>query len=152
MALTSKLVRMVKNLCFRVFTVQGGFFLREDGWFLCNSVRNLFSAFPLAFCFTQCQSHITCPHNSLPCPQEWWNQKASLLTLRLGTELGHLQADIRAKGYSVFIGHTQCTLFIPHCTTFPILFNNLIYIFLSSFLAAGYAACKMARECYRWAD
>lgn len=132
-------VRIVENLCFIVFTVEGEFY--EDGTFPWNSVRNLFSAsfFPGCLFYSMPSTHHDCP----PLGRNNENPRASRLTLQPGTELGHLQADVRAERCGALGGPTPCTLFIPPCTTFPILFNNLIYIFLSSFLAAGYAACKM---------
>lgn len=128
------------------------------GLFLFNSVQNLLSAFFFLSQFLFQPMPTT--HNKKPME----TMKTSLPTLHpepqqqlhhlwhMGRKLGHLQAGIIMKRYSMFIGHTLRILFIPHCTIFPILFNNLIYIFLSSFLAAGYAACKMDRECHRWAD
>lgn len=104
--------------------------------------------FPCCLFYSMPSRHHDCP----PFDRNNENPRASRLTLQPGTELGHLQADVRAERCGALGGPTPCTLFIPPCTTFPILFNNLIYIFLSSFLAAGYAACKMDWECHRWAD
>lgn len=119
------------------------------GLFLWNSVRNLLSAsllLLLGVCFSRCQPHTPKPR----CEQEKPHRRFCIQRL---AEASSFMANGREARWPPgrrsdgkvqrVIGHTWRVLLAPRCTIPPILFNNLIYIFLSGFLAAGSAARKM---------
>lgn len=114
------------------------------GLFLLHSVRNLLSAFlPLrGVCFSPCQPHTT--EREKPGWRFRPRRPAEAASFVVpGREARSPPGRHPCGEVQRVIGPTRRFPPAPRCTIPPILFNNLMYISLSGFLAAGSAARKM---------